>query len=143
MQSKESTVASLAGVTKKYGEITALRDVTLNVRAGELLAVLGPNGAGKTTSVRLLLGLSRPGSGVVRVFGQDPRHHQARTRIGAMLQVARVPETLKVKEHIALFRSYYPNPLPFAGIIRNCGLEGMENRRFGTLSGGEKQRVLF
>ncbi|HEU4413195.1 MAG TPA: ATP-binding cassette domain-containing protein, partial [Candidatus Angelobacter sp.] len=51
-------VASLNGVTKKFGEIAALRDVNLNVRAGELLAVLGPNGAGKTTAVRLMLGLT-------------------------------------------------------------------------------------
>ncbi len=143
MQSKESTVASLAGVTKKYGEITALRDVSLNVRAGELLAVLGPNGAGKTTAVRLLLGLTKPGSGRATVFGHDPRNASARGRIGAMLQVAKVPETLRVKEHINLFRSYYSNPLSLQSCLEAAGLEGMENRLFGALSGGQKQRVLF
>ncbi|MBZ5522938.1 MAG: ABC transporter ATP-binding protein [Acidobacteriia bacterium] len=143
MQEPKNIIASLQGVTKNYGAITALKDVTLNVHAGQLLAVLGPNGAGKTTSVRLLLGLSRPGAGTVRIFGEDPRHHQARTKVGAMLQVARVPETLKVREHIAQFRGYYPDPLPFAEIVSSSGLEGMENRLFGSLSGGEKQRVLF
>lgn len=143
MQRPPTIIASLQGVTKNYGAIAALKDVTLNVRAGELLAVLGPNGAGKTTSIRLLLGLSRPGAGIVRVFGEDPRHHRTRARVGAMLQVARVPETLRVKEHISLFRSYYPSPLPFDEIIQSAGLEGMENRLFGSLSGGEKQRVLF
>jgi ABC-2 type transport system ATP-binding protein len=141
--SNESTVASLAGVTKKYAEITALRDVNLNVHAGELLAVLGPNGAGKTTAVRLLLGLTRPGSGRATVFGHDPRDASARGRIGAMLQVAKVPETLKVKEHINLFRSYYSNPLSLQSTLEAAGLEGMENRLFGALSGGQKQRVLF
>jgi ABC-2 type transport system ATP-binding protein len=143
MQTKESTVASLAAVTKKYAEITALRDVSLNVRAGELLAVLGPNGAGKTTAIRLLLGLTKPGSGRAMVFGHDPRYASARGRVGAMLQVAKVPETLKVKEHINLFRSYYSSPLSLQSTLEAAGLEGMENRLFGALSGGQKQRVLF
>lgn len=143
MKEEKQIVASLSGVTKRYGEVTALRDVSLNVRAGELLAVLGPNGAGKTTSVRLLLGLTRPLSGQVTVFGRDPRIAAARRRVGAMLQVAKVPETLKVKEHINLFRSYYANPLSLASAIEAAGLEGMENRLFGALSGGQKQRVLF
>jgi ABC-2 type transport system ATP-binding protein len=60
-----------------------------------------------------------------------------------MLQVAKVPETLKVKEHIHQFRGYYPNPLPYPEVIRSAGLEGLEDRLFGVLSGGQKQRVLF
>jgi ABC-2 type transport system ATP-binding protein len=143
MKEEKQIVASLSGVTKKYGEITALSDVSLNVRAGELLAVLGPNGAGKTTAVRLMLGLSKPLSGQVAVFGRDPRTASARGRIGAMLQVAKVPETLKVKEHIDLFRSYYANPLSLLITLEAAGLEGMEDRLFGALSGGQKQRVLF
>jgi ABC-2 type transport system ATP-binding protein len=143
MKEEKQIVASLAGVTKKFGEITALNSINLNVRAGELLAVLGPNGAGKTTAVRLMLGLSTPLSGKVAVFGRDPRAASARGRIGAMLQVARVPETLKVKEHINLFRSYYANPLSLQSTLEAAGLEGMEDRLFGGLSGGQKQRVLF
>jgi len=136
-------VASLDGVTKKYAEVTALRDVSLKVGAGELLALLGPNGAGKTTSVRLMLGLAKPLAGKVQVFGRDPRITAARRRIGAMLQVAKVPETLKVKEHINLFRSYYANPLSLRTTLEVAGLEGIDNRLFGALSGGQKQRVLF
>ena len=143
MKEEKSVVAALSGVTKKFGEITALRNVSLNVRAGELLAVLGPNGAGKTTAVRLMLGLSSPLSGEATVFGRDPRTASARGRIGAMLQVAKVPETLKVREHINLFRSYYANPLSLLATLEAAGLEGMENRLFGALSGGQKQRVLF
>src|SRR5438270_3494521 len=143
MQENELAVASLAGVTKKYAAITALRDVSLRVKSGELLAVLGPNGAGKTTAIRLMLGLSKPASGRVTVFGRDPRNASSRGRVGAMLQVAKVPETLKVKEHINLFRSYYPKPLSLLSTVEAAGLEGMENRMFGALSGGQKQRVLF
>lgn len=140
---RSGCVASLRAVTKKFGDVTALRQVNLNVRPGELLSLLGPNGAGKTTAIRLLLGLSHPDAGTAQIFGLDPRTPGARTRIGAMLQVAKVPETLKVREHVELFRSYYPDPLSFPEIVESAGLEGIENRLFGELSGGQRQRVLF
>jgi len=138
-----SAVATLESVAKRYGKTEALRGLDLTLRRGEVVALLGPNGAGKTTAVRLLLGLIAPDQGLVRVLGRDPRTADARTRIGAMLQVARVPEALLVREHLALFRSYYPRPLPTAEVVRLAGLEGIENRRFGELSGGQRQRVLF
>jgi len=59
------------------------------------------------------------------------------------LQVAKVPETLPVREHIELFSSYYPRPLALSETIGAAGLGGVENRLFGDLSGGQKQRVLF
>ncbi len=115
----------------------------MEVRTGELLALLGPNGAGKTTLVRLLLGMARPDAGSVSVFGTDPYLRQIQTRVGAMLQVARVPETLKVREHIDLFSSYYPNPLPMEETLEIAGLTDIKDRPYGELSGGQKQRVLF
>lgn len=143
MKNQTTIVASLNNVSKNYGPVAALREVQMEVHAGEVLAVLGPNGAGKTTAVKLLLGLSRPSAGEVQVFGQDPRKHAARTRVGVMLQVAKVPETLKVREHVQQFRAYYPNPLPYREVIECAGLQGLEERLFGILSGGQKQRVLF
>ena len=93
-------IAQFAGVDKSYGRTRALVDFTFEVRAGELVTLLGPNGAGKTTAIKLLLGLVRPTSGKLSVFGGDPASTQTHTRIGAMLQVGRVPETLRVREHI-------------------------------------------
>jgi ABC-2 type transport system ATP-binding protein len=136
-------VAELRAVTKNYGEIRALRGVDLQIERGELLALLGPNGAGKTTAVRILLGLDSPTTGKATVFGHHPASQAAKLRRGALLQVARVPETLRVREHIELFSSYYANPLPLAETIAIAGLEGIERRLFGELSGGQKQRVLF
>jgi ABC-2 type transport system ATP-binding protein len=136
-------VASLEGVNKNYGAVRALRGVDFRVRAGEIVALLGPNGAGKTTAVKLLLGLMPPNSGKVRVFGCDPTNPENRMRTGAMLQVGRVPETLRVREHIDLFSTYYRKRLPLAEVLAAAGLEKLSDRKFGDLSGGQKQRVLF
>ena len=138
-----TVVASLEGVNKNYGEVRALRNVDFTVRSGQVVAMLGPNGAGKTTAVKLLLGLLQPNSGKVRVFGGDPVNPQNRMRAGAMLQVGKVPETLKVREHIDLFSSYYPNPLPLHEVLAAAGLERLSDRKFGDLSGGQRQRTLF
>jgi ABC-2 type transport system ATP-binding protein len=138
-----AVVASLEAVSKHYGEVPALRNLTFSVRAGQVVALLGPNGAGKTTAVKLLLGLIQPNSGRARVFGGDPINPQNRMRTGAMLQVGRVPETLRVKEHIDLFSSYYPRPLPLEEVLATAGLEKLRDRKFGDLSGGQRQRTLF
>jgi ABC-2 type transport system ATP-binding protein len=136
-------VAHLQSVNKNYGDVRALRGVDFRVRAGEVVALLGPNGAGKTTAVKLLLGLLQPNSGKVRVFGGDPTNPENRMRAGAMLQVGRVPETLRVREHIDLFSSYYQKPMPLADVLAAAGLEEISNRKFGDLSGGQRQRLLF
>lgn len=136
-------VASLEGVSKNYGPVRALNSIDFRVRAGEVVALLGPNGAGKTTAVKLLLGLLQPNSGKVRVFGADPTNPENRMRTGAMLQVGKVPETLRVREHIDLFSSYYQKPLPVREVLAAAGLEKLSDRKFGDLSGGQRQRVLF
>ncbi|WP_433975306.1 ATP-binding cassette domain-containing protein [Tunturiibacter lichenicola] len=136
-------VAALINLTKRYGSTTALDNLTLALRPGEVVALLGPNGAGKSTAVKMLLGLIAPTSGTARVFGADPREATTRTRVGAMLQVSRITEMIKVREHLDLFTSYYPRPLPIADIVRIAKLQGIEDRLFGELSGGQKQRVLF
>ena len=138
------TVASLSTITKRYSNgVVALDGLSLDLRRGEVVALLGPNGAGKSTAVKLMMGLSTPTSGSVRIFGADPRNAAARIRTGVMLQVGRAPEMLRVREHLTVFRGYYPNPMPYADLVKAAGLEGIENRMFGQLSGGQKQRVLF
>ena len=104
-------IAELHNVWKSYGQLMALYGLDLEIRAGEVLSLLGPNGAGKTTTVNLLLGLAKPLQGTVRVFDSAPDHPSSRTRVGAMLQISAVPQTLKVAELVELFSSYYPDPL--------------------------------
>ena len=140
----QDAVASLRQVTKRYKNgVTALDGLSMTLRRGEIVALLGPNGAGKSTAVKLMMGLTSPTSGAVSIFGADPRETTTRLRTGVMLQVGRAPEMLRVREHLNIFRGYYPNPMPYADIIKAAGLEGIEERMFGQLSGGQKQRVLF
>jgi ABC-2 type transport system ATP-binding protein len=142
-ESQGAVVASLENASKNYGSLPALRNVNFSVRAGEVLALLGPNGAGKTTAVKLFLGLIEPDSGKTRVFGVNPTNPENRMRTGAMLQVGKVPETLRVGEHIDLFSTYYANPMPINEVLVAAGLQKLRDRKFGDLSGGERQRTLF
>ena len=136
-------VGELRNATKRYKAVTAVDDLDLRLEAGRVTALLGPNGAGKTTAVRLLLGLTRPDRGIARLFGEEPSSLAARSRTGVMLQVANVPETLRVREHVHLFSSYYPSPMPVDTALEVAGIASIANRKYGELSGGQKQRVHF
>jgi ABC-2 type transport system ATP-binding protein len=137
-------VASLHNVTKRYANgVLALDGLSLNLHRDEIVALLGPNGAGKSTAVKLMMGLSSPTSGSVSIFGADPRHTAARLRTGVMLQIGTAPHMLRVREQVNLFRGYYPDPMPYADIVKAAGLDGIEDRFFVQLSGGQKQRMLF
>ena len=140
---RDEPVAELSGVYHHYGDVVALDGIDLEVRAGQVLAVLGPNGAGKTTAIGLLLGTLPVQRGEARVFGREPGAGAVRWRRGAMLQASGVPVTLTVSEHLELFSSYYPAPLPVARLLAMAGLDDVAGRRFARLSGGQKQRVMF
>ena len=144
MRAVETPLAArLAGVTRRFAKTLALDSVDFEVRRGEVVALLGPNGAGKTTLVRILLGLIRPTLGSVALWGLPAAAISARRRVGVMLQVGRVPETLTVREHVHLFASYYATPPPIHRTLEEAGAIEIADRRFGDLSGGERQRALF
>jgi ABC-2 type transport system ATP-binding protein len=138
-----SAAVELRDVSKHYGAVEALQGVSVDIPPGEVVAFLGPNGAGKSTSIAIMLGLRRPTTGQALLFGLDPRSRLARARTGVMLQESGVPGTLKVRELIDLFRSYYPDALARKELLSRAGLDDKANALLGTLSGGQKQRVYF
>ena len=138
-----ATLAQLEGVHKSYGGTVALAGLDLRLEAGRVLALLGPNGAGKSTAVGVLLGLCEADAGRASLFGGSPQSLDARRGIGVMLQSAGLPDTLRVHELLALARSYYPDPLDTAECVAMAGLEGIVDRRYGKLSGGQQRRVQF
>lgn len=137
------SLASLRGASRRFGDTVALDRVDLHLPPGQVTSLLGANGAGKTTAIGLLLGLLRADAGAVEVFGQAPGSWSARQGIGAMLQSAGIPERLKVGELLDLVRSYYRHPRSVADCVALAGLEGLLDRRYGRLSGGQQRRLQF
>jgi len=136
-------VAQLRGITKKFGAVTALNSIDIEVRRGELLAVLGPNGAGKSTAISLWLGLIEPDAGSVTLLGGEPQDIARRRGLGVMMQDVEMPKELKVRELVRLAASYYDDPMSVEEALRRAGLESLADRNYGKLSGGQKRQAQF
>ncbi|MCW5567685.1 MAG: ABC transporter ATP-binding protein [Dokdonella sp.] len=143
MATTTPVLARLRGASRRYGDTVALDGIDLDLRAGQVTSLLGANGAGKSTAVGLLLGLLAADAGTVEVLGHAPGSMAARRGTGAMLQSAGIPERLKVRELLELSRSYVPQPRSVADCVALAGLDGLLDRRYGQLSGGQQRRVQF
>ncbi|OLL76400.1 ABC transporter, ATP-binding protein [Pseudonocardia sp. Ae168_Ps1] len=131
----------LDGVTRRYGGTVALDGVDLVLEAGSLTGLLGPNGAGKSTLVNLVSGLRRADSGTVRLFGGDPRVAANRVALGTTPQQTGLPETLRVGEIVRFVSEHFPDPVPAGELLARFGLDGLERRQSGGLSGGQRRRL--
>ena len=139
---------SVRGLVKRFGDVTALNSVSVEIPTGRVLGLLGPNGAGKTTLIRILLGLTRPTSGAATVLGRPAGAAEVRARVGYMPQDLAVYTDLSVEENVVLFGRLYGVPAPH---LRNrldevLGLVQLRDRRHSVvaeLSGGMRRRVSF
>lgn len=139
----DSQVITVNHLQKRYGDFTAVSDVSFAVTAGEIFGILGPNGAGKTTTVEGLQGLRTIDGGEVSVLGFDPRTDatEIRRRIGSQLQETELPERMKVWEALDLFGSIRSSATDWHQHLDDWGLAGKREARFGSLSGGQQQRL--
>ena len=130
-------------LVKKYGALTAVDGLDLEIRAGECFGLLGPNGAGKTTTVEILEGLNDPTGGTVEVLGLrwDNDEHALRQRLGISLQETHLPDRLTVEETLRLFRSFYAQGRPVDEVLALTGLAEKRATWSEKLSGGQKQRL--
>ena len=136
---------SAADVTKRYGDLTAVDGVSLEVSPGEIFGIIGPNGAGKTTFMECLEGLRLPDSGEIDVLGEDPSHptRRWRERIGVQLQTAALPPKITVNEAMALFASMYSDPADPTQLLNELGIAAKGRSYVDKLSGGQRQRVFI
>ncbi|MFY1673764.1 ABC transporter ATP-binding protein [Plantactinospora sp. WMMB334] len=134
-------LARAVQATRRYGDVTALDRVDLDLPAGELVGLLGPNGAGKSTLLSLLVGLRRVHSGRVELFGGDPRDPAHRRQIGMTPQETGLPPTLRVGEVVDFVAAHYADPVPRAELLGRFGLDDLVRRQTGGLSGGQKRRL--
>ena len=144
------TALQLDHVGKKYGNTTALRDVSMSVEAGEMFGLIGPDGAGKTTTIRLLCGLIRPDSGTVRVLGRDPvaQHFGVTQDLGYLSQRFSLYGDLSIDENIAFFAEIHGLNMRDAAIrerrerlLELTQLTRFRDRLADQLSGGMKQKL--
>ena len=130
-------------LTKRYGDLAAVDDVSFAVPDGQLLAVLGPNGAGKTTTLETLEGFLSPTSGTVSVLGANPRRggRAWRSRIGLVLQSTSLEPALTARVVLQRFAALYPAPRPVDEVLDVVGLAAEADVRISALSGGQRRRV--
>jgi ABC-2 type transport system ATP-binding protein len=138
-----STVIEVEKLCKSYGEIKAVKNVSLTVVQGEIFGMLGPNGAGKTTTMEIVEGLRPADSGSVSVLGMDIKQRSRRIKasIGVQLQTTSLYPRLKVHEVLDLFGSFFPKALPHDELIKLVDLEDSRNKLCINLSGGQQQRL--
>jgi ABC-2 type transport system ATP-binding protein len=136
-----TNLVHLDGVSRRFGDVVALDDVTLSIDSGRIVGLLGPNGAGKTTLLSLIQGLRRPTSGTVKLLGGSPSDHRTRVGLGSTPQETALPATLRVGEVIDYVGAHFENPVPKAELADEFGLTELLRRQTGALSGGQKRRL--
>ena len=136
-------VLHVENLTKRYGNVQAVRGISFEVAEGEVFGLLGPNGAGKTSTIEVLEGLRNADGGSVSVCGYDPQRNpeELKREIGATLQSTALPEKLRVMEALRLFAGFYKRRRNPEDLLKRFGLEEKRNAYYGQLSGGQKQRL--
>jgi ABC-2 type transport system ATP-binding protein len=146
MSADPGSAVRFDGVTRRYGAVTAVEQLSFEVRAGQMFGLIGPDGAGKTTTVRLAGGLLKPDAGSIRIFGRDPvtEHRAVTADVGYLSQRFSLYGDLTIDENIAFFaeihgvKRYAPAR---DRLLEMTQLTPFRSRRADRLSGGMKQKL--
>ena len=134
---------TLDAVTKRFGQVLAVDNVSLAVHPGEVLALLGPNGAGKTTLLDMVLGFTEPTQGSTRTFGNSAKTAASNGTVGAVLQDGGLLDDLTVGETIRMIAACHRWHLPIDEVILRAGVMSFTTRKVKKCSGGQRQRLRF
>ncbi|MBP2266970.1 lipooligosaccharide transport system ATP-binding protein [Pseudarthrobacter sp. PvP004] len=142
------TVISARNLTKAYGELTAVDNISFDVPAGESFGLLGPNGAGKSTTMKMIGGVSQRTSGTLNIMGLDPESHgpEVRAHLGVVPQQDNLDEELRVRENLIVYGRYFGLPLSYLRpkadeLLEFAQLTDKANSKVDALSGGMKRRL--
>ncbi len=138
----KTPILEVIGVTKKYGSLTAVDDLSLTVPPGVCFGLLGPNGAGKTTLVEIIEGIIAPTSGQVFYNGKS-RSAAFREKIGIMFQQTALFAFMNVYETLKTFQALYPEAMDIEALIQLCHLDDIRKQLNDKISGGQRQRLLL
>jgi Cu-processing system ATP-binding protein len=130
-------------VTKKFGRLTALDNVSVTCNKGECIALVGPNGSGKTTLIKSILGMVVPDSGFITFNGNNIlRHWKYRFHIGYMPQIGRYPDNMTIGQVLDMMKDIRHETKTFdEELINTFQLQPLYKKRMRTLSGGTRQKV--
>jgi ABC-2 type transport system ATP-binding protein len=137
------TAVELTSVTRTFGSVRAVDDLTLTIPRDQTVALLGPNGAGKSTTIGILLGLIPADSGRVSLFGMRPEEAVRQGKVGAMPQEGGLIRRVKVRELLSFVAGTFAAPLPLDRLLELAQISDLADRRVDKLSGGQAQRVRF
>lgn len=137
-----SSIIELKNLSKSYGSLRAVDNVSFRIEEGTCFGLLGPNGAGKTTTIEMMESILKPDSGEI-LFRGTPIDSRFKERVGIQFQSTALPEYITVRETLELFSSFYPSPRPIEEVAELCSLGDLMKRDNQKLSGGQRQRLLL
>ena len=137
-----STILQVSNLVKRFAALTAVNDVSFEIRQGSCFGLLGPNGAGKTTTIELMEGIKTPDSGTILYHG-EPLGRQFRNEAGIMFQNTALQEFVTVREILLQFSRFYPETTSIDELVENYALKEFLHQDTRKLSGGQKQRLLL
>ena len=131
-----------SNVSKKFGRLQALNDVSVTCNRGECIALIGPNGSGKTTFIKSILGMVVPNSGFITFNGKNIIHNwEHRRQIGYMPQIGRYPDNMTIGQVFSMMKDIRDVKDGDESLLVEFGLNQILNKRMRTLSGGTRQKV--